>query len=71
MNSPSPVSGPVFFQMLDEKGQMVQNMRSWTMVLPETKLVSDYEKDVRLRFEGVKPICHSFGEYENNPWSKR
>ncbi|MDO4859034.1 MAG: hypothetical protein Q4A17_13950 [Thermoguttaceae bacterium] len=29
-----PSRVPVFFQMLDEKGQMVQNMRSWTMVLP-------------------------------------
>jgi cytochrome c553 len=25
---------PVYFQMLDAKGRMVQNMRSWTMVLP-------------------------------------
>ncbi len=25
---------PVYFQMLDDKGRMVQNMRSWTMVLP-------------------------------------
>ena len=33
--------------------------------------MSDYEKDVRLRFEGVKPIGHSFSEYENNPWAKR
>ncbi len=45
--------------------------KRWTMVLPETKLVSDYEMDVRLRFKAVKPICHSFGEYENNPWAKR
>ncbi|MDO4576133.1 MAG: hypothetical protein Q4D98_13070 [Planctomycetia bacterium] len=29
-----PSRVPVFFQMLDEKGRMVQNMRSWTMVLP-------------------------------------
>jgi len=29
-----PSRVPVYFQMLDEKGRMVQNMRSWTMVLP-------------------------------------
>lgn len=29
-----PSRVPVFFQMLDAKGRMVQNMRSWTMVLP-------------------------------------
>jgi hypothetical protein len=29
-----PSRVPVFFQMLDDKGRMVQNMRSWTMVLP-------------------------------------
>ena len=29
-----PSRVPVYFQMLDEEGRMVQNMRSWTMVLP-------------------------------------
>ncbi len=29
-----PSRVPVYFQMLDGKGRMVQNMRSWTMVLP-------------------------------------
>ena len=29
-----PSRVPVYFQMLDDKGRMVQNMRSWTMVLP-------------------------------------
>ncbi len=29
-----PARVPVYFQMLDDKGRMVQNMRSWTMVLP-------------------------------------
>ncbi len=29
-----PSRVPVYFQMLDERGRMVQNMRSWTMVLP-------------------------------------
>jgi hypothetical protein len=29
-----PSRVPVYFQMLDENGRMVQNMRSWTMVLP-------------------------------------
>ncbi|MDO5566138.1 MAG: hypothetical protein Q4G59_05730 [Planctomycetia bacterium] len=29
-----PPRGPVFFQLLDEKGCMIQNMRSWTLVLP-------------------------------------
>jgi hypothetical protein len=29
-----PARVPVYFQLLDEKGRMVQNMRSWTMVLP-------------------------------------
>lgn len=29
-----PSRVPVFFQLLDERGRMVQNMRSWTMVLP-------------------------------------
>ncbi len=29
-----PSRVPVYFQMLDAKGRMVQNMRSWTMVLP-------------------------------------
>ncbi|MDD4872232.1 MAG: hypothetical protein PHR77_16885 [Kiritimatiellae bacterium] len=29
-----PSRVPVFFQMLDARGRMVQNMRSWTMVLP-------------------------------------
>ncbi len=29
-----PSRVPVFFQILDEKGLMIQNMRSWTMVLP-------------------------------------
>lgn len=29
-----PSRVPVFFQLLDEKGSLVQNMRSWTLVLP-------------------------------------
>ena len=29
-----PPRVPVFFQLLDERGRMVQNMRSWTLVLP-------------------------------------
>ena len=29
-----PSRVPVYFQMLDDDGRMVQNMRSWTMVLP-------------------------------------
>jgi len=29
-----PSRVPVYFQMLDDRGRMVQNMRSWTMVLP-------------------------------------
>lgn len=29
-----PARVPVYFQMLDGQGRMVQNMRSWTMVLP-------------------------------------
>ena len=29
-----PSRVPVFFQILDDSGRMVQNMRSWTMVLP-------------------------------------
>ncbi len=29
-----PSRVPVYFQILDDKGQMIQNMRSWTMVLP-------------------------------------
>ena len=29
-----PSRTPVYFQMLDDKGRMVQNMRSWTMVMP-------------------------------------
>ncbi len=29
-----PARVPVYFQMLDERGRMVQNMRSWTTVLP-------------------------------------
>ncbi len=29
-----PSRVPVYFQMLDERGRTVQNMRSWTMVLP-------------------------------------
>ena len=29
-----PSRVPVFFQLLDEKGRMIQNMRSWTLVLP-------------------------------------
>ncbi|MDO5580371.1 MAG: hypothetical protein Q4G69_04510 [Planctomycetia bacterium] len=29
-----PSRVPVYFQILDNKGQMIQNMRSWTMVLP-------------------------------------
>ncbi len=29
-----PSRVPVYFQMLDQKGRMVQNMRSWTMALP-------------------------------------
>ncbi len=29
-----PSRVPVYFQMLDARGRMVQNMRSWTMVMP-------------------------------------
>ncbi len=29
-----PSRVPVFFQLLDAQGRMIQNMRSWTMVLP-------------------------------------
>ena len=29
-----PSRVPVYFQLLDERGRMIQNMRSWTMVLP-------------------------------------
>lgn len=29
-----PSRVPVYFQMLDDRGRMVQNMRSWAMVLP-------------------------------------
>lgn len=29
-----PARTPVYFQILDEKGRLIQNMRSWTMVLP-------------------------------------
>ena len=51
-----PSRTPVYFQLLDERGRMVQNMRSWTMVLPgETFSCIGCHEDKNSTFTGDIP----------------
>ncbi len=55
-----PSRVPVYFQMLDEKGFMVQNMRSWTMVLPgETFACIGCHEDKNSTFQGEKAVSEA------------
>ncbi|MDO5553947.1 MAG: hypothetical protein Q4G68_09300 [Planctomycetia bacterium] len=60
-----PARTPVYFQMLDEKGYVVQTMRSWAMVLPgenfgcvgchEDKNTNYFTPDQKLSIAAAKP----------------
>lgn len=52
-----PSRVPVYFQMLDENGRMVQNMRSWTMVLPgESSACVGCHEDKRNTYSDRHPV---------------
>ena len=52
-----PSREPVYFQMLDDQGRMVQNMRSWTMVLPgETFSCIGCHEDKSRSYIGRNPV---------------
>jgi hypothetical protein len=52
-----PSRVPVYFQMLDDKGRMVQNMRSWTTVLPgETFACVGCHEHKRNTYLGDRPM---------------
>ncbi|MDY0164975.1 MAG: hypothetical protein RBS80_00440 [Thermoguttaceae bacterium] len=52
-----PSRVPVFFQMLDGNGRMVQNMRSWTMVMPgETLSCVGCHEDKNTTYMDQQPV---------------
>lgn len=52
-----PSRVPVYFQLLDEKGRMVQNMRSWTMVMPgETSACVGCHEDKHSTYIDHQPL---------------
>lgn len=52
-----PSRVPVYFQMLDERGRMIQNMRSWTMVLPgETSACLGCHEEKRNTYQDRHPV---------------
>lgn len=58
-----PARVPVFFQVLDEKGEMIQNMRSWTVVLPgETFSCVGCHEDKNSTYSSERPATIASGK---------
>ena len=58
-----PARVPVFFQMLDEKGHMIQNMRSWAVVLPgETFSCIGCHEDKNSTYSSERPATIASGK---------